>query len=124
MEWYLQVLRKYTDFSGRSRRQEYWMFVLFNVLISAAITILDYILGTNSIGINVGLFSLIYGLAVLLPGLTVSVRRLHDVGKSGWMLLILLIPLIGVIWLLILFVTDSEPGNNQYGANPKEIVIE
>jgi uncharacterized membrane protein YhaH (DUF805 family) len=118
MDWYMTVMKKYADFSGRARRKEYWMFVLFNVIISIVLTILDSLIGTMSES-GYGVLSGLYSLAILIPSLAVGVRRLHDVGKSGWWLLISLIPLIGSIWLLVLFVTDSQPGDNQYGPNPK-----
>jgi len=114
MNWYLKVIRQYADFNGRARRTEYWIFVLFNIIFSIAAGVLDSLFGTH------GLFSGIYALAVFIPSLAVSVRRLHDVNKSGWMILILLIPLIGIIWFLILTVTEGTPGENQYGPNPKE----
>ncbi len=114
MEWYLKVLRQYADFEGRARRKEFWMFALFNIIFRILALVLDGLLGTGAI------FILVYVVAMIIPGLAVAVRRLHDVGKSGWMYLIALIPLVGAIWLLVLFVTDSEPGANQYGPNPKE----
>ncbi|MAY83842.1 MAG: hypothetical protein CMP59_06870 [Flavobacteriales bacterium] len=120
MEWYLKVLRQYTDFNGRARRKEYWMFFLFNVIFSIAASLLDMLLGTGIEGMGYGLIYTLYGLAVLLPSLAAAVRRLHDIGKSGWMILVGLIPIIGAIWLLILMVTDSNPGENKYGPNPKE----
>lgn len=113
MNWYIKVLKQYADFNGRARRQEYWMFVLFNIIISMVATALDAAVG--SWGAITGL----YGLVVLIPSLAVGVRRLHDTGKSGWMLLVAFIPVIGAIWLIILLATDSTPGNNQYGENPK-----
>lgn len=113
MQWYLKVLSNYVGFSGRARRQEYWMFVLINVIISIVLGILDAIMGTNS------LLNGLYSLAVLLPSLAVTVRRLHDTGKSGWWLLISLIPIIGAIILLVFTCLDSEPEENQYGPNPK-----
>jgi len=122
MNWYLQVLKKYAEFSGRARRKEYWMFTLFNIIFLIIAIILDNILGTAIEDSGYGLFYFLYVLAVLIPGLAVSVRRLHDVGKSGWMILISLIPIIGAIWLLVLMVTDSNPGENQYGPNPKEVL--
>ncbi len=121
MNWYLQVLQKYAEFGGRARRKEYWMFALFNIIFSIVAMILDNILGTTMENAAYGLFYILYGLAVLIPALAVSVRRLHDVGKSGWMILIALIPIIGGIWLLVLMVTDSNPGENKYGPNPKEV---
>lgn len=121
MNWYLKVLKQYADFSGRARRKEYWMFVLFNLIFAIVAMILDNILGLTVGILPYGVFYVLYTLAVFIPGLAVAVRRLHDVGKSGWMILIALIPLIGVIWLLVLMVTDSNPGKNQYGSNPKEV---
>jgi uncharacterized membrane protein YhaH (DUF805 family) len=88
------------------------MFVLFNVIFSAVLNIIDY-----AIGINV--FGAIYSLAVLIPSLAVSVRRLHDTNRTGWWVLIGLIPLVGTIILIVFLATDSQPGENQYGPNPK-----
>jgi uncharacterized membrane protein YhaH (DUF805 family) len=118
MNWYLEVLKKYAVFSGRARRKEYWMFVLFNFLVTLLLFWLDGGLGTRGAA-GYGLLSGLYSLAVLLPGLGVSVRRLHDTGRSGWWLLVGLIPILGVLILLFFMVQDSEPGENQFGANPK-----
>ena len=123
MNWYLKVLKQYADFSGRARRTEYWMFVLFNMIFAIVAMILDNVLGIAMEGIGYGPLYGLYALAMLIPGLAVAVRRLHDVGKSGWMILIALIPLIGAIWLLVLMVTDSNPGENEYGQNPKEVSV-
>lgn len=120
MYWYLKVLRQYADFSGRASRREYWMFVLINSIILIILEFIDFKMGTLSNGIEVGFLSGIYSLAVFIPSLAVSIRRLHDVGKSGWFLLISLIPVIGSIWLLILYIKDSAPGNNVFGPNPNE----
>jgi len=117
MNWYLKVLKHYADFNGRARRTEYWMFVLFNAIFSIAATILDYYLGTYF-----GLTA-IYALVLLIPSLAVAVRRLHDTDKSGWMILVSLIPVVGAIWLIILLLTEGVAGNNQYGNNPKETVL-
>lgn len=114
MEWYLKALRQYADFEGRARRKEYWMFTLFNLIFAILAVVVDGLIGTGAI------IYLFYVIATLIPNLSVSVRRLHDVGKSGWMYLVALIPLVGFIWLLVLFVTDSQPGDNEYGPNPKE----
>lgn len=123
MKWYLKVLKQYADFNGRARRTEYWMFVLFNTIFIIVAIILDNILGTAIEDVGYGLFYFLYALAVLIPSLAVAVRRLHDIGKSGWMILISLIPIIGGIWLLVLLVTNSNPGENEYGANPKEMTV-
>ncbi len=113
MNWYLQVLKKYAVFSGRARRKEYWYFFLFNMIISFVLGLIG-----NWVGIHTVLSGL-YSLAVLLPSLGVSIRRLHDTGRNGWWLLIGLIPLIGAIILLIYMVSDSQEGTNQYGPSPK-----
>ena len=121
MKWYLKVLKQYADFSGRARRKEYWMFFLFNMIFGMIAMILDNIFGIAFGEIGYGPLYGLYTLAVFIPGLAVAIRRLHDVGKSGWMILINLIPIVGVIWFFVLLVTDSNPGENQYGQNPKEI---
>lgn len=120
MNWYLEVLKKYAVFSGRARRKEYWFFVLFNIIISIVLAVIDGVTGSFSPEAGMGLLGGIYTLAVLIPGIAVSVRRLHDTERSGWWLLISLVPLIGAIVLLVFMVQDSKPGQNQYGANPKE----
>ena len=119
MNWYLTVLKKYAVFSGRARRKEYWFFVLFNVIIAIVLSVIDGVAGTMSADTGFGLLSGLYSLAVLIPGIAVAVRRLHDRGRSGWWLLIAFIPLIGAIVLLVFFVQDSEAGDNDYGPNPK-----
>ncbi len=121
MNWYLKVLRQYADFSGRARRTEYWMFVLFNLIFGIIAIILDNVVGTANPTLGYGIFYGLYTLVVFIPGLAVTVRRLHDIGKSGWMFLIVLIPLLGPIWLLVLLATDSQQGTNKWGHNPKEI---
>lgn len=121
MKWYLKVLNQYADFKGRARRKEYWMFSLFNLIFAIVVMTLDTIFGITIEGLGYGPLYGLYALATLIPGLAVSVRRLHDIGKSGWMLLIVLIPLIGLIWLIVLAATDSTPGENNYGENPKEV---
>jgi len=123
MNWYLLVLKKFADFNGRARRTEYWMFVLFNIIFGIVAAVIDNVIGTAIDGVGYGLFYILYMLAVLIPGLAVAVRRLHDTGKSGWMLLVALIPLVGAIWLLVLMVTEGTPGENQYGSNPKESIF-
>ena len=119
MNYYLAVLKKYAVFSGRAQRAEYWYFVLFNVIIGIAFGVINAVIRNDSVALVLGLLYSLYGLAVLIPILAVAVRRLHDIGKSGWMLLITLIPLIGAIWFIVLMVTDSNPGENKYGPNPK-----
>src|SRR5918998_3267591 len=112
MGWYLEALKKYAVFSGRSRRKEYWYFVLFNLIVSLVLSAIDALLGTFS-SANVGLLGGIYGLAVLIPSIAVSVRRLHDIDRTGWGGLISLVPLVGWIVLFIFHVQDSTPGPNR-----------
>ena len=113
MNWYLGCWKKFAEFSGRARRQEYWMFMLFNFLVSVAIGIVDGFLGTG------GSLGGLYSLAVLVPSLAVAARRLHDTDRSGWWMLIALIPFVGWIILLVFLCSDSTPGANRFGANPK-----
>ena len=118
MDWYLDALRKYSEFSGRSRRMEYWMFTLVNI---AVIVVLSLLAGfRDGDGFGVLSFALIlYVLFAIIPGLAVSVRRLHDTGRSGWWLLISLVPVIGPLVLLVFYFQDSEQGDNEYGPSPK-----
>lgn len=119
MNWYLMAFKKYAEFSGRSRRKEFWMFALFNLIALFLAAIIDNIIGTTFGEIPYGFVYVIYSLITFVANLSLSVRRLHDVGKSGWFLLIYLIPLIGAIWIFVLFCTDGETGANKYGVNPK-----
>ena len=147
MNWYLLAFKKYAAFSGRSRRQEYWMFFLFNIIISIVLALLDQLLGLKltSEGINnTGVLGVIYSLATFVPGLSIAVRRLHDTNRSGWFLLLPIAPYILVILGLILrgfgsiliiigglavlglaillivwLATEGTSGENQYGSDPK-----
>ena len=118
MDWYMGVLRKYAEFSGRARRREYWTFALISFLIGCALGVIGALVH------GLAFLSWVYSLAVLVPSIAVSVRRLHDTGRSGWWLLIGLIPLIGLIVLIVFLATDGEPGDNEYGPNPKSSVVE
>jgi uncharacterized membrane protein YhaH (DUF805 family) len=118
MNWYLEVLKKYAVFNGRARRKEYWYFALFNIIISMALAVMDSIIGSFSAEAGIGLLGGLYILAVLIPGIAVSVRRLHDTDRNGWWLFIGLIPLVGIVFLVFM-VQDGKPGENQYGSNPK-----
>lgn len=123
IDWYKKVVfENYANFKGRARRSEYWYYVLTNFLIQLPLLILFFVFTANE---NVGLGMIFYGLmilyslAVLIPSLAVAVRRLHDVGKSGWFYFICLIPIVGGIWLLVLFFTEGDQGENDYGPDPK-----
>lgn len=119
VNWYLKVLRQYADFSGRARRKEYWMFVLMNFIAGIILSVVDSMLGVAVGEGTIGVLSLIYTLALIIPSIAVSVRRLHDSGRSGWWLLICFVPLLGTIALIVFYCMDSEEGDNQYGPNPK-----
>ncbi len=118
--WMTQPLKKYADFSGRARRMEYWMFVVLNIGVSVVASVLDSILGMGGmVGGVYGPLSLIAVLGLFVPGLAVAVRRLHDQDKSGWWLLLALIPLLGGLVLLVFMFLEGTAGDNQYGADPK-----
>jgi uncharacterized membrane protein YhaH (DUF805 family) len=119
MNWYIGVLQQYAVFNGRATRSEYWYFVLFNLLITIGLSIIDSLTGSFSLETGIGILGGIYALAVLIPSIAVAVRRLHDANRTGWWLLISFIPLIGLIVLIIFLTTDSQTGSNQYGENPK-----
>ena len=113
MHWYLTVLYNYAVFDGRSHREEYWMFVLCNVVIGLVLVLLSAMVGLHLI------VGTLYKLAMAFPSIAVTIRRLHDTGKSGWWCLIAFIPIIGAVELLIFMAQDSHPGTNPYGPNPK-----
>lgn len=127
VNWYKKVVfDNYVNFSGRARRSEFWYFALFSIIISIAIGLIEGVLGlgtyeTNDFGFRVqgGIISNLYSLAVFLPGLGVTVRRLQDSNRSGWLVLIGLIPLVGAIVLIVFLATEGTKGTNQYGADPK-----
>ena len=124
MEWYLKVMRdNYANFSGRARRKEYWMFALVQTIVMIGLMILDSVLGLDfelqGISLGYGYLYLIGLIVHFIPSLAVVVRRLHDVGKSGWFYFIFLIPIIGIIWLLILYCTEGQKEDNKWGPNPK-----
>lgn len=116
---YFTVLKKFTKFSGRSRMSEFWIFTLFNLGFTILAIILDNVTGILLKPVPFGAFFIIYTMLVFLPGLALFVRRMHDVGKSGWFVLLSLIPIIGTVWLLALCITEGNPGENKYGPNPK-----
>lgn len=125
MKWYVKVLKQYADFSGRARRKEFWMFTLINTIIWAVPYTLAFTMLSNNpeSAFATILFAIVglYGLGVFIPSLAVTVRRLHDTDRSGWWILIGLIPVIGFIVLLVFYVQNSQAGSNQYGENPKGV---
>ncbi|EAQ31744.1 MULTISPECIES: DUF805 domain-containing protein [Idiomarina] len=112
---YTYALKNYAKFTGRARRREYWMFILFNFVIGFFLGIIDGLLGTYNAEAQVGLLGALYGLFVLIPSIALGVRRLHDIGRTGWWLLISFIPFIGAIVLLVFFVLDSREEGSKYG---------
>ncbi|MGX9460214.1 DUF805 domain-containing protein [Shewanella sp. A14] len=118
MDWYLKVLKQYFDFSGRARRKEYWMFGLISAVISIILTLVDMGVGLYSDIYGAGLLSSVYSMAILIPSLAVSVRRLHDSDHSGWWLLLVLIPILGILIILAVMCFNSKD-DNEYGPNPK-----
>lgn len=129
MEWYVEVLRKYAVFDGRARRKEYWMYALVSTLIYIVYMIVAglalALIGHSDNGAAALLIMAplgLYLMAVIVPGLAVTVRRLHDTGRSGWWILISFVPFVGGIILLVFMCLDSEPGPNLHGLNPKGVV--
>lgn len=120
MNWYIEVIKKYAVFSGRARRSEYWYFVLFTLIISVILGIADNALGLVSPEVGTGILGGIYSLAVLIPSIAVTVRRLHDTDRSGWWVLVALIPLVGLV-LLVFMIQEGTSEDNQYGPNPKAV---
>lgn len=116
MNWYISVLKQYAVFSGRAHRTEYWMFVLCNIVIMLLLSMVDKLIGGEQ-----ELVSSVYSLAVLLPSLAVAARRLHDTDRSGWWLLIGLIPIIGTLVLIYFMVCNGQPVPNRFGNDPKAL---
>lgn len=120
MNYFIDCLtKKYACFSGRARRQEYWLFVLFNIIAGIIVGVISGVLVSVTNVTAFAFLGTIYNLAVLIPGFAVFFRRLHDTGRSGWWWLIAFIPIIGWIVLIVFCCLDSQPGDNQYGPNPK-----
>ena len=111
MEYFIEALKKYADFTGRARRKEYWMFILFYLIFYIVLTAIDTVIGSY-------ILAALFSLALLLPTISVAARRLHDTGRSGWWQLISLIPILGGIVLLVFLVQDGHE-ENEYGKNPK-----
>lgn len=118
MNWYLKVVRdNYANFKGRARRQEYWMFAFINLIIILILNTIDRV----AFSADMAILSSVYGLAILIPGIAVAVRRLHDTDRSGWWALLGLIPIVGTIILIVMMCFDSTSGTNRFGPNPKHI---
>ena len=118
MKWYFKALYHYFNFSGRARRKEFWVFFLSNVLIFWILSILDHYLYTAYFTTT----SYVFSAFILIPSIAVSLRRLHDSGKTGWNILFIFIPFLGWFWLLILLILLGEPKINKWGPYPKGIL--
>lgn len=118
-DWYVAVIKNYAGFSGRARRKEYWFFFLFNILISMGLGLVDGITGSSNISSGMGFLGGLYTLATFIPCIAVTMRRLHDTNRSGWWMLIALIPVVGVIVLLVFLATEGQKTENRYGAPVK-----
>jgi uncharacterized membrane protein YhaH (DUF805 family) len=119
MDWMLMAWKKYADFSGRARRKEYWMFVLGYFIMAIIANIVDSVLGMSGmVGGVYGPLTALLLLAVIVPGIAAGIRRLHDQDKSGWFMLLGLIPIANIV-LLVFFCLEGTKGPNQYGPDPK-----
>lgn len=123
MHWYLAALKNYVGLEGRAQRQEYWYFILVNLLITLGLVGVDMLIDQFNELTGLGLLSGIYTMLVMLPGLSVTVRRLHDTGRSGWWALVGIIPLLGGLVLLVFMALDSEPGPNRFGPKPRGVAV-
>lgn len=115
LDWFKKALRNYTNFSGRARRKEYWYFVLVQMGLIIVAMILDAIIFNS----ETGLFYIVVALGLFLPGLAVTIRRLHDTSRSGWWFLLSILPLIGSIILLVFLASDTKLETNQWGPPAK-----
>jgi uncharacterized membrane protein YhaH (DUF805 family) len=118
MHWYLHVLKNYANFDGRARRSEYWYFVLVNIAFVLGLNLLDMLVRVLT---GYGPFVTLYALVTLVPGIAVAIRRLHDTDRSGWWVLLALVPLVGLV-LIYFLALDSDGGTNRYGQNPKLVI--
>ena len=116
MEWYLKVVRdNYANFNGRARRQEYWMFYLFHLIAIVILAVIDSVIFGNMI------LTGLYLLATIVPGIAVTIRRFHDQDKSGWFVLLGLIPAIGGLIVLVFMCLEGTRSNNSFGTDPKQL---
>lgn len=118
MEFFIRAYKNYANFNGRDTRQQYWMFYLFYIIVYIVLSVIDSVVGAD------GLLGGIFALATLIPSIAIGTRRLHDIGKSGWWQLILLVPLIGAIILIVFFAKQGMIGDNQFGNDPRGAEID
>lgn len=119
MQWLKQVIAKYATFRGRARRREYWRYILYYVIAFVALVLVDMLTGTFNMESQLGFLSGLFLLFMLIPSVAVAVRRLHDTERSGWWVLLALLPLIGQLVLLFFFIQEGDEGDNAYGPDPK-----
>ena len=131
MEWMTLPLKRYAQFSGRSQRKEFWMFFLFVVIVSIIASLIDRVLGFGAVHTvagpgrfvttsrSTGPIGGLFALAMLIPGIAVAVRRLHDTDRSGWWLLLSLVPIVGGIIVIVFYCLDGTTGTNRFGPDPK-----
>lgn len=119
MNWFMSVMKRPLEFSGRARREEYWHFLGFSILFTVILSVLDGVLGLYSTSEDIGVLNGIFSLLILIPSLAVTARRLHDTDRSGWWMLLYFIPVLGFLVLLYFMVLDSDSGSNRFGNNPK-----
>jgi uncharacterized membrane protein YhaH (DUF805 family) len=116
MNYFIDPLKKYTDFRTRTARKEFWMFTLLNLIVAVIVSIIASIL-------DLDIIYYLYSIALIIPSIAIGVRRLHDTGRSGWWALIILVPIIGAITIICFYLSDSSPGDNEYGPNPKGVAV-
>ena len=121
MDWFVTAIKRYAQFSGRAGRPEYWYFSLIYLLAAVILTVLDLIAGWYSRDAGIGLLSALFSIAVFVPSLAVTVRRLHDTGRNGWWTLVAVVPLVGIIVLLVFLAQRSDPAPNAWGDGPAEM---
>lgn len=122
MQYFVKCLENYANFKGRATRKEYWMYYLFYTILYLVVWSIDaagMVMENKAMSLVGSALIFLFTLGLLVPTWAVCIRRLHDVGKSGWYILVNLIPIIGCIWFFILMCTDSQSGTNKYGDNPK-----
>lgn len=119
MQWLKEVIAKYATFRGRARRREYWRYILYYVIAFVTLVLVDMLTGTFNMESQLGFLSGLFLLFMLIPSVAVAVRRLHDTERSGWWVLLALLPLIGQLVLLFFFIQEGDEGDNAYGPDPK-----
>ncbi|MFT4072222.1 MAG: DUF805 domain-containing protein [Dysgonamonadaceae bacterium] len=118
MKWYLRAFHLYADFSGRAGKKEFWTFVLYNLIFTAVILLIENVLGLTNHSVPYDILSILYFFALLIPMLSITVRRLHDISKSGWMVLLIFLPVVGWIWLITILSRSGTLESNCYGEIP------